>query len=144
MYFIITVCCHMFAVVLNQFLGGFLYEMRVCCYFAPDSVLFGLKYISYQIICNSIKMLSEFAVFKKKYSAVPPLACRSRWWNNYIILPPFTVKCYIWSLDDSVWYCLLPWTVGLRQTLWTDYLITDFTMSEGSIIRSQLVTKCSI
>ena len=33
---------------------------------------------------------------------------------------------------------------GNMADLWIDCMITDFTMSEASIIQSQLVTKCSI
>ena len=44
---------------------------------------------------------------------------------NYKILPPLRFKCHIVSLADSVWYCLLPWMMGIWQTLWIDCMITD-------------------
>ena len=67
---------------------------------------------------------------------------RSKIFKN--ILPPFTDKCYIWSLADSSWYCLLTWYNQWSGSLFTTSASTPLSTAEGSFMRSQLVTKCSI
>ena len=62
----------------------------------------------------------------------------------YIVLPLFTDKCYIWSLADCVWYCLLTWWNQWSGSLFITSASTPLSTAEGSITLSQLVTKCSI